>query len=135
MLLAHVNYCDNAELAQLAGSHVSVAYCPRTREFFGHDAVKPHRYRDMLDAGMNVCLATDSLASNPDLAVLKEAQLLHLRDGLSPLTALDMITRRAAMALGRQHDLGSLAPENTPDLLLFAVDGALPAEPGCFQKL
>ena len=128
VLLAHVNYCDNAELAQLAASHVSVAYCPRTREFFGHDAVSPHRYRDMLDAGLNVCLATDSLASNPDLSVLKEAQFLNSRDHLPALTALDMITRRAAIALGRRNDLGTLAPEKSADLLLLPVDGAQLAE-------
>lgn len=135
VLLAHVNYCDNAELAQLAGSQVSVAYCPRTRAFFGHDAVTPHRYRDMLDAGINVCLATDSLASNPDLSVLGEARLLQERDGLPALAALDMITRRAAMALGRRDQLGSLVPRACADLQLLPLADAGAAGEAFFDEI
>ena len=33
-LLAHVNYCDDDELAMLAAGAASVAYCPRTHAFF-----------------------------------------------------------------------------------------------------
>src|SRR5262249_9817141 len=74
ILLAHVNYCDDAELALLAASHANVIYCPRTHHYFRHP---PHRYREMLAAKINVCLGTDSLASNPDLSLLREAQFLH----------------------------------------------------------
>ncbi len=122
VLLAHVNYCDDAELSQLSATTASVAYCPRTRHYFGHDAVAPHRYRDMLAAGINVCLATDSLASNPDLDVLKEAQLLHQRDALDPTAALEMITRRPAAALGLADLAGSISPGKSADLVLFPIE-------------
>ncbi|MDO8629736.1 MAG: amidohydrolase family protein, partial [Phycisphaerales bacterium] len=59
-LLAHANYVSDADIAAIAASRASVAYCPRTHDAFGHD---PHRVRDMLRAGVNVCLGTDSLAS------------------------------------------------------------------------
>ena len=119
VLLAHVNYCDDAELAQLAVSRASIAYCPRTHAFFQHLS---HRYRDMLDAGINVCLATDSLASNPDLSVLREAQFVMQRDNLDPHVAFDLITRRAAAALGLQEKLGTLTPGKYADLALFPCD-------------
>jgi cytosine/adenosine deaminase-related metal-dependent hydrolase len=118
VLLAHVNYCDDAELAQLAASPVSIAYCPRTHAYFRH---APHRYRDMLAAGINVCLATDSRASNPDLSILKEAQLVHQRDELDPYTALELITTSAARALGLGNSVGSLSPEKHADLLFFPM--------------
>ncbi len=125
VLLAHVNYCDNGELAQLAVSRASVAYCPRTHEYFKHP---PHRYRDMLESGINVCLGTDSLASNPDLSILREAQLLLQRDQLDPYEALAMITRRGADALGLSKDLGSLTPGKLADVILLTAgsqgDGA-----------
>ena len=124
VVLAHVNYCDNAELAQLAASHVSVAYCPRTREFFGHEQNGRHRYREMLESGINVCLGTDSLASNPDLSVRTDARLLHERDGLPALQALDMITQRGATALGRRDTLGSLTPGKLADVQLMRIIGA-----------
>jgi cytosine/adenosine deaminase-related metal-dependent hydrolase len=118
-LLAHVNYCDTGELAQLATHACSVVYCPRTHEYFRHP---PHRYRDMLEAQINVCLGTDSLASNPDLNILKDAALLHTRDGFLAYHALDLITRRAAAALGVIGDVGTLAPGKKADAVLFSVD-------------
>ena len=56
-LFAHVNYCSDEELATLARGKASVVYCPRTHDFFGHP---PHRFREMMAAGINVALGTDS---------------------------------------------------------------------------
>jgi cytosine/adenosine deaminase-related metal-dependent hydrolase len=114
VLLAHVNYCDKGELAQLSVSRASVAYCPRTHEYFGHP---PHRYRDMLESGVNVCLGTDSRASNPDLSVLREAQRLVQRDGFDAYEALAMMTRRGAEALGMK-DAGTLSVGKFADAVL-----------------
>ena len=50
-LLAHVNECDDAEMDLLAAGRASVAYCPRTHEYFGRP---PHRWREMLARGINV---------------------------------------------------------------------------------
>ena len=125
ILLAHVNYCDNSELAQLAASSVSIAYCPRTHGYFKHP---PHRYRDMLAAGINVCLGTDSLASNPDLSVLREAQLLHQRDGLDAHIALEMITRRGAIALGLGEYTGILSPDKYADMIILPTTARAPED-------
>ena len=56
-ILAHVNYCDDEELAILASGRASVIYCPRTHAYFAHP---PHRFRDMLGRGINVAIGTDS---------------------------------------------------------------------------
>jgi aminodeoxyfutalosine deaminase len=118
VLLAHVNYCDQGELAQLAAARVSVAYCPRTHAYFRHS---PHRYRDMLTAGINVCLATDSRASNPDLSVIREAQFLWNVDHTDPYTLLEMLTRRPAAALGLDSQIGTLSVGKFADLVLFPL--------------
>jgi cytosine/adenosine deaminase-related metal-dependent hydrolase len=73
----------------------------------------------MLNAGINVCLGTDSLASNPDLNLLKEAQLLFQRDNIPPQPALDMITWRAAKALGL--NAGKLIPGALADFILMPI--------------
>ncbi|MDA8377802.1 MAG: amidohydrolase family protein [Planctomycetia bacterium] len=122
VMLAHVNYADDAELDILARSGAAVAYCPRTRHYFGHDDVTPHRWREMLARGMTVCLATDSKASNPDLSVLREAQFLKLREPQSdPQQLLAMITTQPAAALGLSHHLGRLAPGFAADILAMPV--------------
>ena len=88
----------------------------------------------MLDAGINVCLGTDSLASNPDLSVLKEAQMLWRRDGLSAVTAMEMVTWRGAQALG--VNAGRLAAGMAADLAVFPLmTGAGDAPEGILGRL
>jgi len=123
-LLAHVNYCDDDELALLAAGKASVVYCPRTHAFFGHT---PHRWRDMLAKGINVAVGTDSCASSPDLNLVDDLRLLHRLAPDFPAAELwQMATLRAARALRLENDIGSLTPGKRADLVAFRADGADP---------
>jgi cytosine/adenosine deaminase-related metal-dependent hydrolase len=107
-LLAHVNYVDDAELDLLASRAAAVVWCPRTHAYFGH---RPHRFREMLERGMVLCLGTDSRASAPDLNLLAEARAVHeLHPDLPPETLWRMLTVAPASAMGLAGDVGSLAP-------------------------
>jgi cytosine/adenosine deaminase-related metal-dependent hydrolase len=104
-LCAHVNDCSDGDLRILAGTPTSVAYCPRASDYFGaHEHFGPHRYRDMLAAGINVCLGTDSIINLPPgtdrLSPLDEARFLYRRDRTDPVTLLKMATINGARALG-----------------------------------
>jgi cytosine/adenosine deaminase-related metal-dependent hydrolase len=119
--LAHFNYCDDAELGLLARGRASVVYCPRTHAYFGHP---PHRWREMLGAGINVAVGTDSRASSPDLNLVDELRLLH---GLAPdvpaLTLWELATTRGARALGLADEAGSIMPGRFGDLVVFPTSG------------
>jgi len=120
-VLAHANYVNDDDLGLIAASGASVAYCPRTHAAFGHP---PHRFRDMLRAGINVCVGTDSLASNPSLSVLDE--LRFLRERYPDFDALELIrmgTARGAVALGLAEAVGAIAPGKAADLAVLALDG------------
>lgn len=118
VLLAHMNYVNDDEIGLLGGA--SVVLCPRTRAFFGHQ--RPHRYREMLAAGVNVCLGTDSLASNPDLSLLREAAALRKTDPTLPVqTILEMVTLRGAKALGMDSQIGSLAVGKQADIIALPL--------------
>lgn len=122
VILAHVNYADDTELDILAKSGAAVAYCPRTRHYFGHDAVTPHPWRAMRQRGISVCLATDSLASNPDLFLLREAQFLYRKDPSIPSQILwRMITAEPAIALGLGSRIGRLAPGYAADIIALPL--------------
>ena len=95
----------------LAETGTSVAYCPRSSHYFrNHESFGPHRYRDMLAAGINVCLGTDSIVNLPPdesdrLSTLDETRFLCRRDGTDPLTLLRMATVNGARALDLDPDL------------------------------
>lgn len=109
-LAAHVNDATDGAIEALAKAKTSVAYCPRASDYFGaHRHFGPHRYRDMLAAGINVCLGTDSIvnlpadAADPEragISTLEEMRFLYRRDGTDPRTLLAMATTQGARALG-----------------------------------
>ena len=122
VVLAHVNYAVDAELDILKSTGAAVAYCPRTRHYFGHDAIAPHPWQAMRKRGIRVCLATDSMASNPDLSLLREAQfVLRQCPSMEPQDLIEMITSEPAAALGRQSHIGRLAPGFTADIIAMPV--------------
>ena len=122
--LAHVNFCDDAELSLLAKGCASVIYCPRTHAYFGHP---PHRWRDMLAAGINVAVGTDSRASSPDLNLVDDLRLLRrLSPDVPALTIWQLGTTNAARALGPSAGCGSLAPGKSADLAIFPAAGPDP---------
>lgn len=126
-LLAHVNYLDESELELLADSPCSVVYCPRSHRYFGH---RGHRFRQMLEAGVNVCIGTDGLASSPSLSVLEELRLLRRRHrDLPGSTLLAMATINGARALGLGERIGSLKVGKRADIMAIPLDPAGPAEP------
>jgi len=123
-VLAHVNYCDDAELDILAAGQASVVYNPRTHAYFNHP---PHRWRDMLAKGITVALGTDSTASSGDLNLLDDLRLVH---GLAPDYDVgklwELVTLNAARALGLEKILGSLSPSKLADLAIFPAQGQDP---------
>lgn len=110
-VVAHCNYVTDDDIAILAATGTSVAYCPIASEYFRH---ANHRYRDMLAAGVNVCLATDSILCQPvddphPLGLLGAMRRLHQRDGTDPATLLAMATVNGASALGLPSLASTLA--------------------------
>jgi len=121
-VVAHANYVSDADIGLLASRGVSVALCPRTHDAFGHE---PHRFADMLRAGVNVCIGTDSLASNPSLSVLDELRFLfRAHEGMDPELLLAMGTMRGAAALGWSEAAGALTPGAPADIVVVPIERA-----------
>lgn len=130
-LLAHANYVSDDDIAIIARRGASVAYCPRTHAAFGH---APHRFREMLAAGINVCLGTDSLASNPSLSILDELRFLRQHAGdVPPDRLLCMATRNGAAALGFGQDRGMLAVGEVADLVTVPLPRAAKSWSSIFE--
>lgn len=112
-LLIHCNYVTDDEISLIKSSGASVALCPRSHHFFGH---LNHPVQKFLDAGINVGLGTDSLASNDTLSILDEMKFLSLRHSISPKSLLTMATINGAKALGIEPKVGQIKEGFEADL-------------------
>ena len=118
-VLVHVNYATDRELEMIAGSDCSVVFCPRAHRFFGHAA---HRFAAMMALGINVCLGTDSLASNDSLSILDEWRFLHAEHPeLEFEVLLKMSTSCAARALGIEDFVEGLERGRLADFITVPV--------------
>lgn len=107
-LVVHGNYLDTDELDLVQrNKNMSIVFCPRTHQFFQHT---PYPLQAMLDRGINVAVGTDSRASNPDLNLFADLQLIAADfPKLSAMEVLKLGTVNGALALGKQDELGTLA--------------------------
>ena len=107
-LVVHGNYLDSDELDLVQrNKNMSIVFCPRTHQFFQH---APYPLQEMLDRGINVAVGTDSRASNPDLNLFADLQLIAADfPKLSAMDVLKLGTANGALALGRAGELGTLS--------------------------
>jgi len=84
-LAIHCNYLSDSDIDILAKRGTSVVHCPGTYEFFGH---REFRFRELQEAGVNLCLASDSLASTDTLSLL--ATMRQVRCNYSWLSLEDI---------------------------------------------
>ncbi|UCD30066.1 MAG: amidohydrolase family protein [Planctomycetota bacterium] len=126
-LLVHVNYVDDKDLGLLAEHQCSIAFCPRSQRYFEHE---PHRYREMLARGINVCIGTDSLASNDSLSVLDELRFLRSQDQkISNRQLLEMGTIAGAGALKSDGQIGTLESGKKADLAVVPLNNPATTDP------
>ena len=126
LLAAHCVTVDEAEIAILAENGVAVAHCPRSNGILGCGTAPVAALRD---AGVPVCIATDSPASTPSFDMFEElrAAILAARarerrpDALSVHDALAMATIEGARALGLGDRTGSLVPGKQADLAVITL--------------
>ena len=125
-LLIHCNYLESDSIACILQRRCSVVYCPRSHAYFKHDI---HPVRQLLDAGINVALGTDSLASNDSLSMLDEMRhLFRTRKDLKGGEILRMATLNAAAALGFGGVLGRLRRGYWADLAILSLPNEVSAK-------
>ncbi len=136
-LLVHCNYVDPHHIEILARCGASVAYCPIASDYFGHhqpDRGVYHRYRQMLDANINVCLGTDSIicqrCDDPQpLGIGSQMRYLYRRDRTDPQTLLSMATVNGMRAMGLPPQLASLKPGAPARWVGVHIDPNDPTDP------
>ena len=122
-LLVHLNEISisDGSLLSNATKSFSIVHCPRSHEYFGHSPFELMKLRGL---GFNVCLGTDSLASNEDLSLFAEFRAFQREfPEVSPEEILKMVTVNAANAL-HENTLGKIHINFLADLIAVPCRGS-----------
>ncbi len=122
-LLVHTVHLAEEDLDILAKSGATVAHCPRSN---AHIGVGRAPLKALIDREIPVGLGTDSLASNQSLSLWDEIRFAHRAHSgfLSPKEWIRMATVGGALALGLDHEIGTLEPGKRADLTAVSMEGA-----------
>jgi cytosine/adenosine deaminase-related metal-dependent hydrolase len=131
ILPVHLNDLSAADLSLLITLARPIVYCPRASAYFNAEAhFGPHRYKQLLAAGVPVALGTDSIINLPTetstgpharISILDEMRFLWNRDRTTPSDLLAMATIHGARALGLPPDRFHLKVGAAP-LGIVAID-------------
>lgn len=111
----HCVHLHEDDIKILKKSSVSVIHCPRSNYYLN---VGKAPLRQLLDTGINICLATDGLVSNGSLSLWDEARFLKEQNPwLDSESILKMMTINPAKALGMEDKIGSLVPGKFADFI------------------
>lgn len=116
-ILAHLNELTEGDFDLLAKSagKFHVVHSPRSHGYFAHSRFPLERLRAL---GSNICLGTDSLASNEDLSLFAEMRAFQKNEPrTSPEEILSMVTVNPARALRQEDAIGEIRPGSRADFI------------------
>lgn len=125
MMAVHMTQLTDEEIALTAEQGIHVVHCPESNLKLASGLCP---VAQLLEAGTNVCLGTDSASSNNDLDMLGEMRTACLiakttandARALPAWQALEMATINGAKALNVQDEIGSLEVGKSADFV--AID-------------
>ncbi len=126
-ILVHLNELtpDDFDLLARSAKKSSIVHCPRSHDYFGHSPVQFHKLREL---GFNICLGTDSLASNADLSLFGELRAFQKEfPNVSSEEVLKMVTVNGARALRQETVLGKIRSGFLADLVAVPCAGSTSA--------
>jgi cytosine/adenosine deaminase-related metal-dependent hydrolase len=116
-IVAHLNELTESdfELLERSNSKFHVVHCPGSHNYFGHS---PFAFDRLRSFGFNICLGTDSLASNESLSLFAEMRAFQKKfPSVSAEEIFQMVTVNPARALRYENVLGQMRPGFGADLI------------------
>jgi cytosine/adenosine deaminase-related metal-dependent hydrolase len=126
-IVAHLNELTESDfdLVRRSKSNFQIIHCPRSHTYFTHS---PFQFERLHALDFNICLGTDSLASNEDLSLFAEMrQFQKMFPDVSPEQILSMVTVSPAKALQRANSLGKIRSGFYADLIAIPISSSAKA--------
>jgi len=125
-----LSYLADGDANLIAARKTSVAHCPRSHLYFGHEKFP---FNTFTKANVNVCLGTDSLATvykkpkqTVELNMFDEMQTFAANNPrVRPAKILQMATINGARALGMAGQAGEISEKALADLIAIPFQGKL----------
>ena len=130
-IVAHLNELTESDfdLLETANRKFHVVHSPRSHAYFAHSRFPFEKLRAL---EFNICLGTDSLASNENLSLFAEMRAFERNEpGISPDQILEMVTVNAAQALHQENALGRIRSGFQADLVSIPCSGS----PNLFEEI
>ena len=127
MMAVHMTQLSDADIDLVTKQGIHVVHCPESNLKLASGFCRTF---DLLQAGINVCLGTDSASSNNDLDMLGEMRSACLMakmvannaSALPAWQALEMATINGAKALNTQDEIGSLEIGKSADIVAINLN-------------
>jgi len=130
-IVAHLNELTESdfELLERSNSKFHVVHCPRSHNYFGHSPLAFDRLRLF---GFNICLGTDSLASNESLSLFAEMRAFQKEfPSVSAEEIFQMVTVNPARSLRYENALGQIRPGFEANLIAIPCS----TSPDIFEQI
>jgi imidazolonepropionase len=117
----HLEYATEQDVQAMADHHCTAVLLPGAYYFLRQDVKPP--VAALRAAGVGMAIATDcNPGTSPSTSLLLMMNMACVLFGLTPLEALQGVTRHAAAALGLSHRYGELTIGKEADFALWAID-------------
>jgi len=123
-IMAHLNELNESdfELLEKSALKFHIVHCPRSRDYFCHSQFPLERLRAL---GFNICLGTDSLASNDSLSLFDEMRAFQKTfPSAPPQETFRMVTVNPARAFRQENELGGIRPGFKADMIAVPCSGS-----------
>jgi len=132
VVLVHMVHVSDQEIQMLKEHGVNVCYCPATALKLAYGLSIAGRFPEMLNAGVNVAIGTDTsdCANFEDMIRVMYLAAVLFKDFrgdanvMGAETAIEMATINGARALGMENEIGSLEKGKKADVVIVNMRGA-----------
>jgi len=123
-IVVHLNELRESDfdLLERSDPKFQIVHCPRSHNYFSHG---PFAFERLRSLEFNVCLGTDSLASNQTLSLFDEMRAFQKNfPNISPHEILRLATVNPARALRYENALGQIRPGFRADVIAVPSSGS-----------